>query len=317
MKKISITTLGCKVNQFESASFFSRLAESGNQVVENGSNCDVVILNTCAVTAKAGRQSRQLIRRTLRLNPQAYVIITGCYTHVEAEEISHMEELSEHQFSVISNADKELLVDHVLGGDYHSPISYRPFEDTAQISRLPVTRFGERTRSYLRIQDGCNSFCTYCIVPHTRGRSRSLPEKEVLEQAKVFAEEGYKEIVITGIHVGYYGQDLAEDINIARILDSLCRETPGIRYRLSSIEPLEVTEELFEVMTKNNNFMPHLHIPLQSASDDILWRMNRRYTTAQFADVVKNCGERIRDIALGIDILAGFPGRRINISARH
>jgi threonylcarbamoyladenosine tRNA methylthiotransferase MtaB len=220
-----------------------------------------------------------------------------------------MEEMQNRSVHIIGNGDKHLLVDAALKEETRSlSTAARPLSQNEEISILPIRRFGSRTRAYLRIQDGCSSFCTYCIVPYTRGSSRSLSIEEVVKQAKNFEAEGYKEIVITGIHVGNYGTDLDDNIDIGSILDKLCRAAPNVRYRLSSIEPLEISENLLDTIVRNNNFMPHLHIPLQSGNDEILLRMNRRYSTNQFSEIVKTCKEKIDDVAIGLDILAGFPG---------
>ncbi len=176
------------------------------------------------------------------------------------------------------------------------------------ICDLPVRNFSGRTRAYLRIQDGCNNFCSYCIVPYTRGRSRSLPLDKILRQMELFAAEGYRELVITGINVGKYGLDLDEEITIYSLLAKLCRDFPEIRIRLSSIEPTEVNEELMELMTSAANFMPHLHIPLQSGDDEVLSLMNRRYSTEYFEDVIQRCHQALPQAAIGIDVLGGFPG---------
>jgi len=312
MKNIQIHTLGCKINQYESASFLSSFEALGHRIVASGCNSDVIVINTCSVTNKAGAQSRHAIRKSLRDNPQAKIVITGCHAEVAAEQLKAMEEMQGRSACIIGNADKHLLVDAALEenhGDNQGIYSiYTPVNEQRRITPLPVRTFGSRTRAYLRIQDGCNSFCSYCIVPHTRGRSRSLEIDDVRRQAEVFAEEGYREIVVSGIHVGYYGADLADNIDIAGIMEQLCHTTPQIRYRLSSIEPVEISEKLLAVMAENDNFMPHLHIPLQSGSDDILLRMNRRYSTSRFAETVDLCQRSIADLAVGIDILAGFPG---------
>lgn len=308
MKKIQIHTFGCKVNQYESASFHSRFSELGHQLVTAGSKSDIIVINTCSVTGKAGAQSRQAVRKAVRDNPDAKIVITGCYSQMEGNELQAMPELQGKSACIIGNGDKHLLVDAALQDEF-SPIAIpAPLEKDTGISPLPIRNFGSRTRAYLRIQDGCNSYCSYCIVPYTRGRSRSVALADVLKQAEIFAEKGYREIVVTGIHVGNYGMDLSENVDISTVLDSLCRTTPEIRYRLSSIEPTEISENLLSIMAKNANFMPHLHIPLQSGSDDILLRMNRRYTTGRFAEIVDLCRNTIKDVAIGIDILAGFPG---------
>jgi threonylcarbamoyladenosine tRNA methylthiotransferase MtaB len=177
-----------------------------------------------------------------------------------------------------------------------------------EICPLPVRRFSGRTRAFLRIQDGCNNFCTYCIVPYTRGRSRSLPMDQVLEQVRVFADEGYLELVITGINVGKYGLDLEEGEDIYSLLETICRVFPSIRIRLSSMEPTEVNDRLLELMTGYENFMPHLHIPLQSGDDGVLVAMNRRYTTETFVRVIQKIRTALPHGAIGCDILGGFPG---------
>lgn len=312
MKKIHINTLGCKVNQYESAAFHSSFEERGHHVVSASNNPDIIVINTCTVTGKAGAQSRQELRKALRKHPSAKIIITGCYSQLASEEIVAMKELKNRSVSIVCNGDKNLLVDLALQEDVPLSALHNEIANKKEISHLPVTRFGSRTRAYLRIQDGCNAFCTYCIVPFTRGRSRSLPVNEVLQQAKIFFKQGYKEIVITGIHVGYYGADLTDNIDISSIMQMLCSKTPEIRYRLSSIEPLEISPKLLDVMQENPNFMPHLHIPLQSGNDEILLRMNRRYSTDQFREKIEFCKGNIQDIAIGIDILAGFPGETEN-----
>lgn len=308
MKKIQIHTFGCKVNQYESASFHSRFSELGHHIVSAGSESDIIVINTCSVTGKAGAQSRQAIRKAVRDNPDSKIVITGCYSQMAGKELQSMPELEGKSVCIIGNGDKHFLVDAALNDEFVPITLPAPLTKDTEISPLPTRSFGKRTRAYLRIQDGCNSYCSYCIVPFTRGRSRSLALAEVLNQAAVFADEGYREIVITGIHVGNYGMDLTEDIDISTVMDRLCRATPEIRYRLSSIEPTEISKDLLNVMVQNSNFMPHLHIPLQSGNDDILLRMNRRYTTKRFAEIVDLCHNTIEDVAIGIDILAGFPG---------
>ncbi len=308
MKKVAFTTFGCKVNQYETASFISGFQERGYAIDSTADEADIVVINTCAVTAKAGSQSRQAIRRTLRRNPRARLVITGCYAQLAASEIDAMEELAGRSFCIVGNADKHDLIETAASADGNHILLRDPQDEAVEISPLPLHRFKGRTRAYLRIQDGCNAFCSYCIVPYTRGRSRSLSIEEVLRQADILSRQGYREIVVTGIHVGNYGADLALKSDIADIMDRLCRTATDVRFRLSSIEPLEISEKLIETMVQNNNFMPHLHIPLQSGADDILLRMNRRYSTSRFKAVLERCRNAIEDLAVGLDILAGFPG---------
>ncbi len=308
MKKVQINTFGCKVNQYESAAFYSRFTELGHEVVTSGDECDIIIINTCSVTGKAGAQSRQAVRQALRNYPDARIIVTGCYSQLAGKELLELEELAGKTVNIIGNGDKHLLVDAALAEKFAPLTLPESVERQQSISPLPVTNFGKRTRAYLRIQDGCNAFCSYCIVPLTRGRSRSLDIDLVLKQAAAIADTGYREIVVTGIHVGDYGNDLEEDIDIAGIMAKLCQATPQVRYRLSSIEPVEINDKILDTLAANSNFLPHLHIPLQSGSDDILLRMNRRYTTSQFVKIVEKCHGVAADLAVGIDVMAGFPG---------
>jgi len=309
MKKVFITTLGCKVNQFESAAFKAGFEERGLTIVPRDADADLIVINTCAVTAGAGAQSRQTIRQALRHNLSAEIIITGCYAEIAAKELSREKELQGRSYSLIGNSKKDGLVAGAFKKESgtHEMIM-GSISEASEICRLPVRRFGERSRAYLRVQDGCESFCTYCIVPYTRGPSRSLPVGEVIKQAKIFTEEGHKEIVLTGIHLGYYGKDLAENHDLLSLLDKLTIATPQTSYRISSLEPLEINKSLLSLMQERKNIQPHLHIPLQSGSDEILARMNRRYTIDQFRDVINLCHESLPDAAIGIDILAGFPG---------
>ena len=307
MHRVQIITLGCKVNQFESASFRTGFERVGWSTGGEGP-VDLVVINTCAVTAKAGAQSRQAIRQALRRSPEARLIVTGCYAEAAAATIADMPELANRSFTIIGNSDKELLVQTALqDGDLPERVMGDIMAAT-DICRLLVGRFGARTRAFLRVQDGCDSYCSYCIVPFTRGPSRSLPADEVVRQAAIFADAGHKEIVVTGIHLGYYGRDLVGGPHLTGLLDRLSAALPEIRFRISSLEPIEIDERLLELVAARPNLMPHLHIPLQSGDDEILSRMNRRYTVARFAEVIALCRRHLPDAAIGIDVLAGFPG---------
>lgn len=271
-----------------------------------GEDADIVVINTCAVTTKAGAESRRTVRRLMRRHPGAKVVITGCYAQMAANELAA---IVKTPVCIIGNGNKHLLVEAAL--------KEKPSDLTmlmgkilkkTEICKLPMKRFGNRTRAYLRVQDGCSNFCTYCIVPYTRGPSRSLELTEILEQATKFEEAGHKEIVVTGIHVGMYGQDLQEKLDITDLMIALCEAQPDIRFRLSSIEPQEITDKLLDAMASYKNFMPHFHIPLQSGDDTILSRMHRGYDRETFRAIVKKCMAKFPDAAIGIDILAGFPG---------
>ncbi len=309
MKKVFISTLGCKVNQYESAAFKARFEDAGHTIVDSKGKADIVVINTCAVTANAGAQSRQAVRHSIRANPDARIIITGCLTEIGAKELSREKELLGREYSIVGNSQKDGLVLNALEDKTElKQILLGSIEDAKEICRLPIKRFGNRSRAYLRIQDGCESYCSYCIVPYTRGASRSLPRSEVIEQAITFASEGHKEIVLTGIHLGMYGDDLNENEDLVSLLTALSSVTPQISYRISSLEPTEITDSLLELIHYSDNIQPHLHIPLQSGDDHILGRMNRKYTTAEFGSIITQCRRSLPDGALGIDIMAGFPG---------
>lgn len=309
MKKISIATLGCKVNQFESASFVDNLKREGCDVGINTDGADWLIINTCAVTAAGGAHSRQTLRHALKNSPNANIIVTGCYVEIAAKELALMEELKDRTHYLVGNSRKDQVVNIILGKTVPKSSSVLGNIATAKsICQLPVRNFGDRTRTYLRIQDGCESFCTYCIVPYTRGPSRSLSIEDVLDQAHVFAQQGYQETVLTGIHIGAWGHDFKEKKDFTYLMERLSREIPEMKFRISSLEPIEITDALLELMKTRDNIFPHLHIPLQSGEDEILQRMNRRYDTATYAQIIQKCHEALPDICIGIDILAGFPG---------
>jgi len=307
MKKIAIATLGCKVNQFESASFTTSFTAAGCQMVPFTGQADIYVINTCAVTGRAGQQSRQLIRRAMKTNPNARLVITGCYAQMASQDILNI--TGNRSTCIVGNGNKNLLVAAALTENTcELSMLMGNIRKKQDICHLPVRGFSGRTRAFLRIQDGCNNFCSYCIIPYTRGRSRSLPLEDVLEQVRIFVDEGYRELVVTGINVGKYGLDLNEGKTITSLLTRLCNKFKDTRFRLSSIEPTEITDSLLKLMAGAKNFMPHLHISLQSGDDAVLERMNRRYSVADFVRVVRMSHEALPHAAIGCDILSGFPG---------
>ena len=309
MKKAYLSTLGCKVNQFETAAFKSQLEQQGVIVTSDLEAADYIIVNTCTVTAKAGGESRREVRKALRRNQNAVVLVTGCHAQLEHDELTRLPDIDPSRLVITGNDAKDRIIANLLAGNVET--DSRPSREISQVQEiapLQVERFEGRTRAYLRVQDGCESFCSYCIVPYARGRSRSLPLTEVIHQASIYAQAGHHEIVITGIHVGRYGLDLSENCNVVGLLDRLCQEFSSIRFRLSSIEPLEIGPELLNLMTQADNLMPHLHIPLQSGDNDVLKRMNRRSTRDQFRRVVDKCRAAVPDAAIGFDVMVGFPG---------
>lgn len=312
--KVAIATLGCKVNQYESASFQSGLLERGAEIVPFSHRADVYVINTCAVTAKAGAQSRQMVRRALKTNRRARLVVTGCYAQVASQKIM---EIGDFPICIVGNGYKHMLVDIVLA-EKHCDLEMHMGDIGArkEICHLPVSRFPGRTRTYLKLQDGCNNFCSYCIVPFARGRSRSLPPEAAFDQIQVFAGQGYREIVLTGIHVGMYGLDLSPATGLLTFLDQASGRFPDMRFRLSSLEPMEVHDDLLSLIRDRANLMPHLHIPLQSGDDTILKEMNRHYRAGDFEKIVYKVKEYLPDAAIGVDVLVGFPGEDEKAFAR-
>ncbi len=306
MPTFIVTTLGCKVNQYESEAISTFLKQQGWKQAD-GEEADVCIVNTCTVTGKASMQSRQAIRHIIRSNPHARIIVTGCYAQTGAEEIKKIKGVHE----IVGHDDKHKIPKALINNDDIS--LYPAFPECSQCNattfqQLPVTVCETRSRPFLKIQDGCNAFCTYCIVPYTRGRSRSMPVDEVLRQLSALSEAGYHEVVLTGIHMGCYGLDLAPKTSFTALLKRIAGEKVIDRVRLSSIEPRELTNELIQLVADSDCFCNHFHIPLQSGDDHILKRMHRPYDVQWFRDRIQTIHRKIPDAAIGIDTLIGFPG---------
>ena len=303
-----ISTLGCKVNQSESDMLNKELQAINWIPADQSEAAEMVIINTCTVTQKAAMQSRQAVRKAIRANPDARIIVTGCYAQTEPNSLANIKGVQ----YVVGNADKhrigELIdADHAQSADKTVTIC----NDVCQSQLLkPATPpfAGSRTRPVFKIQDGCNAVCSYCIVPRARGPSRSLPPDDVLEGVQALSEADCPEIVLSGIHLGQYGRDLTPKTSLSELLAGIERTTAIRRVRLSSIEPLEVTDDLIEQVAKSSRFCRHFHIPLQSGDDRILKKMKRPYRADDFKQLVDNIHHRIPDAAIGVDILVGFPG---------
>lgn len=304
LKTVRIHTLGCKVNQCESAYMGEALGKSGFLPASDG-QADICIINTCTVTQRADYQSRQLIRRMVKQNPEASIIVTGCYAQIAAGKIASIPGVD----YIIGNKEKESIL-HIIKNaskQISSKIYVSPFAVHDKIQDLCVEGFMDKTRTFLKIQDGCDAYCTYCIVPYARGKSRSLPPHRVLEHVKLSTQNGYKEIVLTGIHLGHYGLDLSPQTNILDLVRTL-EEITHCRIRLSSLEPTELSHSFIRHMAASKIMCAHLHIPLQSGDDDILKRMNRTYSASYFKNLINELIEKIPDICIGVDVMAGFPG---------
>ncbi|MEW6377894.1 MAG: MiaB/RimO family radical SAM methylthiotransferase, partial [Thermodesulfobacteriota bacterium] len=306
MKTIAVATLGCKVNQFESEALMASLELRGYGLVSFEDGADITIINTCTVTHRADFQSRQFIRRAFRSNPKSMIIVTGCYSQVEPEAIGRIEGVQ----YLLGNREKNQIPDllPLMEKGEFQRIQVADIQKETLFSDIPLHSFHHHTRAFLKIQDGCNAHCSYCIVPHARGRSRSLPPVKVLEHLKVLKERGFKEVVLTGIHIGAYGVDLIPPFSLKRLLGRLEKEETPERIRLSSIEPGDFSSGLLSTLTQSTKICPHLHIPIQSGDDEILKQMNRGYDRSFIIDLIRELHQRIPKLSIGADVIVGFPG---------
>ena len=306
MARIAVATLGCKVNQCESAGIAEALTAQGMTIVPFEEEADCYIVNTCTVTERSDYQSRQIIRRAIRKNPVASVLVTGCYAQRSPAEIARIPGVR----LIAGNTEKEGIPEFIrqMARTQGQRCVVGDIREEKGFSRLGATAFPEHTRAFLKIQDGCNAFCSYCIVPAARGRSRSLPPAEVAERIAILAGAGYREVVLTGIHLGAYGRDLDPSETLTAVIRRCADERMVERLRLSSIEPREVTDELITLMGSSGVVCRHLHVPLQSGDDGILAAMRRDYDAAFFRGLVQKVQAAVPGVAVGIDVMAGFPG---------
>lgn len=305
MSTVAFHTLGCKVNHYETEAIWQLFKDANYERVEFETNADVFVINTCTVTNTGDKKSRQIIRRAIRQNPDAVVCVTGCYAQTSSAEIMEIPGVD----IVVGTQDRHKLLDYIQQfQDERQPINgvgnimkNRTYEE------LEVPYFTDRTRASLKIQEGCNNFCTFCIIPWARGLMRSRDPEKVVEQATQLVNSGYEEIVLTGIHTGGYGQDL-KNYNLAQLLRDLDTIEGLERIRISSIEASQLTDEVIDVIGNSNKVVRHLHIPLQSGSDDVLKRMRRKYTMAHFSERLTKLHQALPDLAVTSDVIVGFPG---------
>jgi threonylcarbamoyladenosine tRNA methylthiotransferase MtaB len=308
--KISILTLGCKVNQSESASMEGELKDNGIEVVDFTDRPDACIINTCTVTAKSDIQSRQMIRRAVRSGTK--VIATGCYAQLRPDELSDIKGLD----LIIGNSEKGKISEHIdrILSQKNSSGDTRAGRPAVCIEHpdTPVHltyQYSNRSRAFLKIQDGCNFSCSYCTVPMARGKSRSVYPQEIIKAVDKYHRDGFKEIVLTGIHIGSYGIDCDQRSSLLQIVKNITDDYPDIRFRLSSIEPKEFKLD-FLTFIKKGAVCPHIHIPLQSGSETILKSMNRGYSVSYYKELIHAIVHECPDISIGTDIIIGFPGER-------
>jgi threonylcarbamoyladenosine tRNA methylthiotransferase MtaB len=316
-QSVAFRTLGCKLNQCETAQMEEALRVRGYTVVPWEEPAAYRIVNTCTVTAKTDRTCRHEIRRAMRRDPGCRVVVTGCYAHVAPEKVAAIPGVA----LVLGNPDKSRLADYLAdlpaGGSSSAEAAERgdppcvavtPYADSPAFEGDFFTHFSGYTRAFLKVQNGCDASCSYCVIPAARGPSRSMPAGEVLAQMRLLADQGYREVVLTGIHVGSWGRDIGEG-GLADLLAVLATDGAVARYRLSSTEPMEVDDDVLAVMrTHAERFAPHFHVPLQSGSSEILRRMNRPYTAEQYALRVRSMRQTFPDAAIGTDVIVGFPG---------
>ena len=321
-KTVAFCTLGCKVNQYETNAMIEQFIKKGYTIKEFNEKADIYIINTCTVTNMADRKSRQMLRRAKELNPNSIIVACGCYAQVAKEELEKIPEID----LIYGTNEKNKIADLVdsLGTSHFAssiPLASKTENDNKiketkvtdvmyqkEFLDFGVTDYTEKTRAVIKVQDGCDRFCSYCIIPYARGHIRSRKIQNVVEEIKTIAQKGIKEVIITGIHVASYGRDIKENIGLIDLLEEINKIDGIKRIRLGSLEPTLITEEFLERLTKLEKICDHFHLSLQSGCDETLKRMNRRYTTEEF----KKCTELLRkaypNVALTTDIIVGFPG---------
>lgn len=293
--RIATSTLGCKTNQYDTAALLGRLDSQVFTIVPFTETADIYLINSCTVTTLAERQSRQFAYQARRRNPEALVILTGCYATTAREQLASKPEID----FVIPGGDSEILIKLILE-------AARRFDhDPLPVDHGPI--FSSRTRPYLKIQDGCEASCSYCIIPKARGEVKSSPIDDVLRRLQVMEATGYHELVLTGIHVGQWGRDLEGKPSFYDLLLAIEQSRPQVRVRISSLEPMELSDPIIDLVANSKVFCRHLHIPLQSGSDEILKRMRRPYLTRQYRERVVRAVAAMKGLALGVDVIVGFP----------
>lgn len=305
-KTVAFITLGCKVNQFETELMEGLFKQRDYNIVPNDEKADIYVINTCSVTSFADKKSRQLIRRSARLNENAVIAVTGCYAQAASDKVAEITGVK----VVLGTNNRHQIVDFVEAAmnddEVHNGVTdimkARDFED------IPMLEVPARTRAFLKIQEGCTNFCSYCIIPFTRGPLRSRKLASVKSEAEKFLSMGFKEIVFTGIHLGAYGRDFHDGTTLADAARTVL-ELDGLqRLRLSSLESIELSDELLTMVRENPKFSHHLHLPLQAGSDYVLKRMNRHYNREEFRKLIENVKNAIPGVAISTDIIVGFPG---------
>jgi threonylcarbamoyladenosine tRNA methylthiotransferase MtaB len=304
MSKVAFYTLGCKVNQYETEVMVELFKKSGYNVVDFSQEADIYIINTCTVTNLGDRKSRQIIRRAKKVNPESIVAVVGCYSQVAPEEVEKIEGVNivlgtKERTKIVDIVDK-YTDDRVNVNLVSNIMKQNEFED------MKIDSYMDKTRASIKIQEGCNEFCSYCIIPYARGPIRSKKEQDVISEVRELAENGYKEIILTGIHLTSYGMDL-KDTDLLRVIKKIHNIDKIKRIRLGSLEPLYINKEFINEAKSLEKLCLHYHISLQSGCDETLQRMNRKYTTEEYKKIVNNLRESIKDVSVTTDVMVGFP----------
>lgn len=306
-KKVSFITLGCKVNQYDSDAMRTLFIHRGYKPVEHSEVADVYIINTCSVTSIGDRKSRQVIRKIRRNNPDAVIAATGCYAQVAPEELEKMGDVD----VIVGHQDRNKIVDYIEEAE-KSEKTVNAVKDIMSIreyENLTVDPEGEvKARAFVKVQEGCDNYCTFCIIPYARGRLKSRKQEDAVDEIKKLVEKGYREVVLTGIHLGNYGRDLRNGTSLSTLVSELLKIPNLLRIRLGSIESVELSDELINIIKNEKRVCHHLHLPLQSGSDAVLKSMNRHYRLRQYKDLIAMLREKIPNLALTTDLIVGFPG---------
>ncbi|MBI1933789.1 MAG: tRNA (N(6)-L-threonylcarbamoyladenosine(37)-C(2))-methylthiotransferase MtaB [Ignavibacteriales bacterium] len=305
-KKVSLYTLGCKLNFSETSIIGNEFLKNGFEKVEFDNCADVYVINTCTVTENAEKDCRQIVRKALKTNPNAYVIITGCYAQLRADEISKIEGVD----AVLGSSEKFKIFDLIKEFEKKEVSCIYVNSEINEFNSAHSSDGDDRTRAYFKIQDGCDYKCTFCTIPLARGGSRSLETDLAVKQFTELVHQGYKEIILTGVNVGDYGKNISE--NFYSLLKRLINVEGDFRIRISSIEPNLLSDEIINLTAENSKICNHFHIPLQSGSDKILKLMQRRYNTNFYKEVIEKIADKIPDVGIGIDVIIGFPGESEN-----
>ena len=302
MKKVAFCTLGCKVNQYETNAMEQQFIEYGYRVVSFNEKADIYIINTCTVTNMSDKKSRQMIRKAKQINPNSIVVAVGCYVQVAKEKLEEIKELD----LILGNNEKKDIVRYVE--EYKEKAHFDDVMHQNEFVDFGTTVHMDKTRAVIKVQDGCDRFCSYCIIPYARGRVRSRKPESVIKEVESLAKNNVKEIIVTGIHVASYGKDFKENIGLIDLLEKLNKIDGIERIRLGSLEPMIITKEFLDRLVKLQKICHHFHLSLQSACNETLKRMNRRYTIEEFKAVVNMLRDAYNDVILTTDIIVGFPG---------